>query len=196
MLTGTEGNIKWERHVTIMCNRARASAKAMKLLGNTVRGLSMANWQLVLNAVCLLVLSYGGQLWFVPGGSKKLVKQVQQVQNEMVCMVAGAFRTAPREALCHLTRMLPMEQYLEKLTHTSALRLYRLPRSSQLLRRLGPDWYEPRHGDLPLVVPQNSPQHGRGKQCSTVLEALALRVLRSGRAYGPTWSFRVRRRFF
>ena len=168
--------LNWERHVTIMCNRARASAKAMKLLGNTIRGLSMANWHLVLNAVCLPVLAYGGQLWFVPGDSKKLVKQVQQVQNEMVHMVAGAFHTAPREALCHLTHMLPMEQYLEKLTHTSALRLYRLPRTSQLLRRLGPDWYEPRHRDFPLVVPQNSPERGTGKQHSTVLEALALRV--------------------
>ena len=36
--------LKWERHITIMCNRARTSAKAMKLLGNTIRGLSMANW--------------------------------------------------------------------------------------------------------------------------------------------------------
>ena len=173
--------LKWERHVTIMCNRARASAKAMKLLGNTIRGLSMANWRLVLNAVCLPVLSYGCQLWFIPGKSCKLIVKVQQVQNEMVRMVAGAFCMAPREAFCHLTRMLPMEQYLEKLTHTSALRLYRLPRSSQLLRHLGPDWYDPRHRDFQLTVPQNGPQRGRGKQCSTVLEALTLRVP----SYGP-----------
>ena len=36
--------LKWDRHITIMCNRARASVKMMKLLGNTIRGLSMANW--------------------------------------------------------------------------------------------------------------------------------------------------------
>lgn len=51
----------------------------------------MANWWLVLNAVCLLVLSYRGQLWFIPGKSKALVKKVQQVQNEMVRMVAAVF---------------------------------------------------------------------------------------------------------
>lgn len=77
--------------------------------------------------VCLLVLSYGSPLWFVPGKTKGLVQKTQVVHNEMVHMVAGAFHMAPREALCHLTHMLPMEVYLEKLTFTSALRLYRLP---------------------------------------------------------------------
>ena len=168
--------LKWDNHVTIMCNRARASARAMKLLGNTIRGLSMANWQLVLNAVCLPVLSYGSPLWFVPGNTKSLVTKTQAVQNEMVRMVAGAFRTAPREALCHLTRMLPMEIYLEKLTFTSALRLYRLPGSSQLLRRLGQDWHVPSPEDLPLAVPTNRGRQGSHKQRPTALEALASRV--------------------
>ena len=49
--------LKWEPHVRIMCNRARASIKALQVLGNSIRGLSMANWRLVLNAVCLPVLS-------------------------------------------------------------------------------------------------------------------------------------------
>jgi hypothetical protein len=37
--------------------------------------------------------------------------------------------------------MVPMRHYIEKLTYTLALRLYRLPCPSQLLSRLGPDWY-------------------------------------------------------
>ena len=167
--------LNWKTHVTIMCNRAKASANALKLLGNTIRGLSMANWRLVLNAVCLPVLGYGCQLWYVQGRSKGLIKQTQKVQNQMVRMVAGAFRTAPCEPLTHITCMLPMEQYVEKLTHTSALRLYRLPRASQLLRRLGPDWYSPRPRDNALVVP-DMPSRGKSKQRPTVLEALARRV--------------------
>ena len=168
--------LKWDHHVNIMCNRARASAQAMKLLGNTIRGLSMANWGLVLNTVCLPVLSYGSPLWFVPGETKSLVAKTQVIQNEMVRMVAGAFRTAPREALCHLTHMLPMEIYLEKLTFTSALRLYRLPGSSQLLRHLGYDWHVPSPEDLPLAVPINCRRQGSRPQRPTALEALASRV--------------------
>ena len=143
----------------------------------------MANWRLVLNVVCLPVLSYGCQLWYLTGAAKGLINMLQRVQNEMVKMVTGSFRTAPREALLHITRMLPMRHYIEKLTHTSALRLYRLPRASQLLRRLGPDWHVLGHGDFPLVVTRPSVEHGRRNQRPTVLEALAARV--------PSWGPRV-----
>jgi hypothetical protein len=172
--------LKWEPHVRIMCNRARASLKALQVLGNSIRGLSMANWRLVLNAVCLPVLAYGSQIWFLSGASKTLVNMLQRVQNDMVKQVTGAFRTAPREALLHFTRMVPMRHYIEKLTYTSALRLYRLPRPSQLLRRLGQDWYAPGQGDLPLVVARSRALPGKRNQRPTALEALALKVPSSG----------------
>jgi hypothetical protein len=132
--------LDWEPHVDIMCNRARASLKALQVLGNTHRGLSMANWRLVFNAVCLQVLSYGCQLWASSPKYKRLIKKAQPIFNEGVKVIAGAFRTAPREALHELTRVLPARYYFDKLTHTSALRLYRVPPTTQLLPRLGDDW--------------------------------------------------------
>ena len=140
----------------------------------------MANWWLVLNAVCLPVLSYSCQLWYMTGAAKGLINMLQHVQNEMVKMVTGSFRTAPWEALLHITRMLPMQHYIEKLTHTSVLQLYRLPRASQLLRCLGPDWHVLGHGDFLVVVTCPPIKHGRQNQCPTVLEALTARV--------PSWS--------
>jgi hypothetical protein len=172
--------LKWEPHVRIMCNRARASVKALQVLGNTIQGLSMANWRLVLNAVCLPVLTYGSQLWYLMGAAKGLLNMVQCVQNDMVRQVTGAFRTAPREALLHLTRMLPMKHFIEKLTYTSALRLHRLPRASQLLHHLGQDWYSPGQGDLPLPVPRSHVLPGKRNQRPTALEALTLKVPSSG----------------
>ena len=170
--------LNWEYHVRTMANRARASLKAMTVLGNSIRGLSMANWRLAFNAVCLPVMTYGSLLWFRESGTKKLVNFLQRVQNEGVKIITGSFRTAPREALLQIARMLPMRHFLEKLSHTSALRLYRLPRSSQLLRRLGPQWYAPRHGDLPLPVPTpvNRPQPKNISRRPTSLEALAARI--------------------
>ena len=47
-----------------MCNRARATLKALQILGNSVRGLDQARWRLAYNAICLPVLTYGCQLWF------------------------------------------------------------------------------------------------------------------------------------
>jgi hypothetical protein len=105
---------------------------------------------------------------------------LQHVQNDMVKVVARSFHTAPREALLQLTRMLPMRHFVEKLTYTSTLRLYRLPRASQLLQRLGPDWYVPGHGDFPPVVTHSPAVCGQRNQCPTVLEALALTVPSDG----------------
>jgi hypothetical protein len=119
--------LKWEPHVRIMCNQARASIKALQVLGNMVQGLSMANWRLMLNAVCLPVLTYGCQLWYRSHACKGLIQMLQQVQNKMVHRVTGTFHTVPRDALLHIMYMLPMKQFVEKLTHTSALQLYRLP---------------------------------------------------------------------
>jgi hypothetical protein len=95
---------------------------------------------------------------------------------------------APREALLQLTRMLPMWHFVEKLTYTSALWLYRLPRASQLLRRLGPDWYVPGHGDFPLVVTRSPSVCGQRNQCPTVLEALALSECQG---YGNPWGYKA-----
>ena len=179
--------LKWEPHVQIMCNRARASIKALQVLGNTICGLSMANWWLVLNAVCLPVLAWGCQLWYLTGAAKTLIDMLQRVQNEMVKVVTGSFHTAPRGPLLHFTCMLPMAHYIEKLTYTSVLWLYRLPRASQLLRRLGPDWYVAGHGDFPLVVTRPLVVHGRRNQCPTALEALATKVPSWGPCVDVTW---------
>ena len=175
--------LKWEPHVWIMCNQARASLKALQVLNNSIQGLSMANWRLVLNAICLPVLSYGCQLWYLTRAAKGLINMLQRVQNEMVKMVTGSFHTAPQEALLHITCMLHMRHYIEKLTHTSVLRLYRLPQASQLLHHLGPDWHVLGHGDFPMVVTHSAVKHGRRNQRPTVLEALTTRV--------PSWGPRV-----
>jgi hypothetical protein len=69
-----------------------------------------------------------------------------------------------------------MRHYIEKLTYMSALCLYRLPRPSQLLSRLGPDWYVAGQGDLPMVVSRSRALPGKRNQRPTALEALALKV--------------------
>jgi len=119
-----DARLNWARHVEVMCNRTRAAIKALQLLGNSVRGLDHARWRLAYNAICLPVLTYGCQLWYT-GQQKGLVKKLQLVQNEAVRVIAGAFRTTPRESLHQLLTILPMDLRLDMLTQNAALRLYR-----------------------------------------------------------------------
>jgi hypothetical protein len=173
--------LDWEPHVTIMCNRARASIKALQVLGSSHCGLSMANWRLVFNAVCLPVLSYGCQLWANSPKIVSLMKKVQLVFNEGVKVISGAFRTAPREPLHEILWVLPTRHFLEKLIHTSALRLYRVPRGSQLLSCLGHEWDSSVQTGTDWVLPgplasTSRNGSGRSKQRPTALEALGARV--------------------
>src|SRR5229473_2583472 len=87
-----DSQLTWSCHMEIMCNRARASIKALQLLRNSVRGLDQDQWQLAYNTICLPVLTYGCQLWFTRK-QVTLVKKLQTVQNEAVRVIAGAFCT-------------------------------------------------------------------------------------------------------
>jgi hypothetical protein len=143
--------LRWEHHVNVMCNCTRASIKALQLLGNSVCGLDFAQWRLAYNAICLPVLTYGCQLWYT-GKQKKLANKLQVVQNEGVRLIAGTFRTTPREPLQQLFNILPIDLRLRMMTNNSALRLYRLQSSSQVLLRLGGDWSPNPQEKIPTPV--------------------------------------------
>ena len=183
--------LRWEHHVSIMCNRARASIKALQLLGNSVRGLNFAQWRLAYNAICLPVLTYGCQLWFT-GKQKSLVKKLQVVQNEAIRIISGAFRTTPRDPLHQLLNIFPINLRLHMITDNSAMRLYRLQKSSQVLIRLGKNWRPTPGHSIP------TPTRSKAK---TTLRALAKRVDPNGpriEAFpdtppdAPNWGGRVK----
>jgi hypothetical protein len=187
-----DARLTWTHHVTVMCNRARATLKALQLLGNSVRGLDQARWRLAYNAICLPVLTYGCQLWF-KGKQVTLVKKLQTVQNDAVRLISGTFRTTPRDPLHQLLNILPMNLRLTMIVQNSALRLYRVPKESQLLKRLGGAWHTLNHDDLPLPAPV-------GNNVKTTLRELAARVPANGPRIdafpdippgAPTWNARV-----
>ena len=64
------------------------------------------------------------------------------------------------------------------LVQNAALHLYKAPRGSQLLKRLGGAWYIPTPGDLPLPTPNRSGS-------KTTLRSLAARVPVSGPRIDP-----------
>ena len=172
-----DNRLSWTHHVEVMCNRAQASLKALQLLGNSVRGLDQARWRLAYNAICLPVLTYGCQLWYT-GKQATLVKKLQVVQNNAVRLISGTFRTTPREPLHHLLNILPMDLRLRKILLKTALRLYKAPKGSQLLIRLGGAWHTPNATDLPLPAPNRA-------SLNTTLRSHASRIPANGPRIDP-----------
>ena len=188
-----DAKLNWSHHVEVVCNRTRATLKALQLLGNSVRGLDQASWRLAYNAICLPVLTYGCQLWY-RGKQVTLVKKLQTVQNDAVRIISGTFRTTPQEPLHQLLTILPMDLRLKLLTQSTALRLYKVPKESQLLLRLGGDWHTSRPSDLPLPTPNRT-------RAVTTLRALAASVSPNGPRIdpfpdmplgAPSWNGRVK----
>ena len=115
-----------------MTTHARSTLKALQLLGNSIRGLSWAHWRIIDNAVMLPILTYATPVWF--SGQASLLRQLRTAQNAAVRHIAGTFSTTPIDPLHQLMGIMPIDlrlQLLTLLTKNAALRLYRLPLSSQ-----------------------------------------------------------------
>ena len=73
-------------------------------------------------------------------------------QNSAVQHIAGAFHTSPVDPLHQLMGIMPIDLHIQMLNKNAALRLYRLPLSSQLLARVPGPWGAPRPGLIPLPI--------------------------------------------
>ncbi len=54
--------LQWKHHVQTMAYCTWASLRAVKILGNSICGLNLADWRQLYNAIALPTLSYGSQL--------------------------------------------------------------------------------------------------------------------------------------
>ena len=87
----------------------------------------------------------------------------------MVKVMSGTFCTTPHEPLHQLLNILPMDLRLTILIQNFMLQLYRAPKGSQLLKRLGGAWHTPTPDNLLLPVQTQN-------NVSTTLRDLAARV--------------------
>ena len=127
--------LSWDLHVRTMVNRARSTIRALHMLGNSIRGLDLANWRKVFHAIVLPVLSYGAPLWARLPHTTMLIKKAQVAQNDVLCRMAGVFKTMPVEPLHSLTAVLPFSYTLTKLASSYSDCIARLP-PSHLLRSI------------------------------------------------------------
>ncbi|KAG9225338.1 hypothetical protein CCMSSC00406_0006275 [Pleurotus cornucopiae] len=144
--------LTFKEHVKIMCNRALSKLQALRILGNSVRGMNHANRRLVYKTVVLPVLTYGTALWYTGKRQKQLTNQMSCVQNVGLRLILGTFKSTPVDAMHHLGAILPIPALLERTLDSAAIRLRTLPRHSQPLLRL-PDSWDPLPADLPVAPP-------------------------------------------
>jgi len=119
----------WSYHITIMANRARSTARALQILGNSVRGLDYANWCKIFHALVLPVLTYGFPVYSTQPRIKGLLATLQVAQNVLIRKMSGCFKTTPVTPLHYLVAIPPISLTIKKLISTFTLCIQKLPLS-------------------------------------------------------------------
>ena len=152
-----DSRLTFKEHVNIMANRGRSVTNGLRILGNTVRGLSQANMQTLYRTCVIPILAYASPIWFRPDRRQKsYVQKLQVCQNHALRLICGAFKTTPSQALEVLSYVPPIHVTLQKFSERYALRLARLPDASPVICRLPLQWQKGRSSP-PLPPPFKPP---------------------------------------
>ena len=108
----------------------------MKLLGNSLHGISPLQKQQLYRCCILPIVLYGFQLWFynkVP--LLYYLKLLNKMQRRAAIWILGAFKTSPSEEIEALAGLIPIKYHLQKLAEWLLIRPFKLP-ENYIIRRL------------------------------------------------------------
>ena len=171
-----DSRLSFTKHVDILCNRARSAANGLRVLANSVRGLSQKNLRALHKTCVLPIITWAAVLWFRPDIPRKgLLDKLDRVQNISLRLVCGAFRTTPIGGLQVIAHQPPILQTLTRFSKNAALRLSRLPLNSPVFQRLPCSWRRGERGDAPIPTLHDLPHNGdpRSLRALTALEYLS-----------------------
>jgi len=129
-------HLNFTHHTKIMANRAAATTRAMRVLGNTVKGMSHVQIRQLTISTVIPTLTYGCQLWWGNRFTKSNTARLQRGLNGALRLICRAFRTTPIKALQHIAHIPPIGITIKKLCYGTSLRLHRLLPSSPVLQRI------------------------------------------------------------
>lgn len=144
--------LTFRAHIKHYTNKASSSVNALRMLGNSVRGLSpVYRRRLYLSNIIPLAL-YGAQLWWHPAWRKIgwIARELQKVQARACRWITGCFRTTPVGSMELLAKLIPIRPQVNRHMQRAALRLTTLHESHPLRASLPEYW---RSSALNIVAP-------------------------------------------
>ena len=90
--------LSFRHHVSLLAKKGKAIVSGLKVLGNTVAGISPSNLRLLYKTVVIPAITYGSQLWFDPKKpNKMLIKQLKRFNTRPSNRWPEPFGTLPRK---------------------------------------------------------------------------------------------------
>lgn len=152
--------LTYRAHVDKACAKARKAAMGLRMLANTVRGLSQDHMCRLYISCILPILTYASAVWWMQ--QQWQVQQLQRVQNLCLRMICAVFRTSPIYALQIEAGIPPIQYTLDKCDDLAAALLHKLGPHSPVLQRLSKAW----HGRVRFEEPPV--QHRKRRTYSTL----------------------------
>jgi ribonuclease HI len=131
-----DSKLNFKTHVEKRINEATQIFYQITRLSNTEKGLSFQAMKQLYMACITTIADYGVQIWW--NGQKNLLDKFQKMQNSAIRKIAGAFKTAPIQALELETAIPPPEIRFQKLCNNYAIRLMHLNQFHPTVQRLPP----------------------------------------------------------
>lgn len=139
--------LTFTEHVRFYSTKACSTVTAMRMLGNSVRGLSPFDRRRLYISNVLPVITYGAQLWWNPQwkGVKRLLGPLQKAQSRAARWITGAFRTTPIGSLECAAGLFPIRQQIDKYMTKACLRVRTLHAGHPTHALLPAEWPTTRH---------------------------------------------------
>ncbi|RXW14341.1 hypothetical protein EST38_g11516 [Candolleomyces aberdarensis] len=109
--------LTFKEHVRYYTTKALTTVMAMRMLGNSTRGLSPCNKRILYRACVVPIATYGHRLWYYEGAKVKgALKLLNSMQRKAALWITGAFCTSPTGGVESLAGLPPISLHIQKLS--------------------------------------------------------------------------------
>ncbi|CAA7267368.1 unnamed protein product [Cyclocybe aegerita] len=161
--------LMFHEHVRYYATKAFTTMQAMRMLGNSTRGLSPKQCCLLYRSCVVPIATYSYRLWYFDGACNKgAMNQLKWMQRKAALWITGAFCTSPTGGLEALAGLIPVHLMLKKLVTCAVYRVATLSDTHPLRSMMGEGLLkraEPHACSAVLMTPAM-----RGKVKSTIME--------------------------
>ncbi|GJE98412.1 hypothetical protein PsYK624_146420 [Phanerochaete sordida] len=121
--------LSFRSHIKFYTTKATSTVAALRMLGNSVRGLSPISKRKLYISNVLPLMLYGAQLWWTPtwAGRKWAANLLQKAQSRAARWISGCFRTTPVGAMDMAAGLIPVRPQIDQYMKRAAIRLTALP---------------------------------------------------------------------
>ena len=143
--------LRFQHHVKTAAAKGENAVNALKMLSNTVRGLSQVHLRRLYLSCITTKMLYACPAWW--NNTKCQAKPLEKVQRNALRLICAAFRTTPTLALEVEASVPPLKHQADLISRRYATRLNKLPDASPIIQRLPEDW----RNNTPPVFPPPIP---------------------------------------